>query len=377
MKSLGISICLLSSDSEQAIEQEKGLSLMDLDVEYEIWNRHLYNQGHFNSFSQVINEAVINCRFETVIFINPKVLCLPNDIQMLIEDLESGFAWTSITGFGFWATTKNVFREIGLLDERFLGGEYEDFDFGIRMKLAKLPMLWRFESGRYEQRQSRQIWPRGVAKSTFHEIWIQEGDQFYRNPDISLPRKFPKSPNGFKNPEQSNAKVKANVYKNGWIVSDFLQNHEFLAKHEKKILLVENQIKLTISRYNEHLILSHRVEKETAFFYFVSIIQQNDGASACIDPTVHRLDFRKDTRMFGLNTTLPVVIRVAAGGRIIFETRIAAKERLVVPLRFNQSQITNAFAQKKRRKLQFKPRVFIKSLPVVIGLNQKIIRFFR
>ena len=94
-------------------------------------------------------------------------------------------------------------------------------------------------------------------------------------------------------------------------------------------------------------------------------------------PTVHRLDFRKDTRMFGLNTTLPVVIRVAAGGRIIFETRIAAKERLVIPLRFNQSQITNAFAQKKRGKLQFRPRIFLQSLPVLIGLTQKIIRFFR
>ena len=149
-----------------------------------------------------------------------------------------------LLALGFWATTKNVFREIGLLDERFLGGEYEDFDFGIRMKLAKLSNALairkrgdtssgnRVRFGLVEWRNPRSM------KFGFKKVI-----SFIETPDISLPRKFPKSPNGFKNPEQSNAKVKANVYKNGWIVSDFLQNHEFLAKHEKKILLVENQIK--------------------------------------------------------------------------------------------------------------------------------------
>jgi len=84
-----------------------------------------------------------------MVFINPKTIVSVEDVNIIINDLCSGFAFSSICSFGFWGTTKELFRQIGMMDERFIGGEWEDNDFGLRIKQLDAAVNWRFDWSKY------------------------------------------------------------------------------------------------------------------------------------------------------------------------------------------------------------------------------------
>jgi hypothetical protein len=47
----------------------------------------------------------------------------------MIDKLISGYCFVSVIGTGYCGSTIELFRTIGLFDERYLGSEYEDDDF--------------------------------------------------------------------------------------------------------------------------------------------------------------------------------------------------------------------------------------------------------
>lgn len=136
-----IAICLLADSKERCEEQISKLEGIKYEVEW--WKRYERYQGFYNSFSQIINTATNETESEFIVYINPKAEPNVELINELIDALCSGYCFASIVNFGFWSVTKQLYREIGLLDEKFIGSEYEDVDFSTRMKKHDKAMYWK------------------------------------------------------------------------------------------------------------------------------------------------------------------------------------------------------------------------------------------
>ena len=134
-----------------------------------------------------------------MVFINPKAKVTPSDINRMIDDLCNGFALTCICGFGLWATTKELFRRIGMMDERFIGGEFEDNDLTIRIKKFNAAVSWRYEADKYPFTFLHyRPYLRGLSKTTYRMKWHIVNGLYHRTDCIpgekSLPPKIQNSP---------------------------------------------------------------------------------------------------------------------------------------------------------------------------------------
>ena len=175
-----IAICFVDGNMERTFEQVKQLEGIEEDFIVE-WNyRASKFSGPYSNFSQLVNEAVVETQSEFMVFINPKTNINRSDVNTLIDDLCNGFAWSSICSFGFWATTKELFRRIGMMDERFIGSEYEDNDFAFRMKAANLAINWRFELSQYPWKKPILPQMRGATATLFPTKWYNKDGVYYR-----------------------------------------------------------------------------------------------------------------------------------------------------------------------------------------------------
>ena len=186
-----ISICLNAPIVERAIEQKNMLSGLEAKFEIEWDIRAKRHEGLYSSFSQMINESVYLANSEFIIFINPKANPTQDDIEKIINDLCSGFCLSTIIAFGFWGTTKQLFREIGLLDERFIGGGWEDLDFMNRIKVANKAVRFRYYYEQYLNNDRQNISENKViAHSIYHDKWLNINGKTYVNSDY-VDKKLP------------------------------------------------------------------------------------------------------------------------------------------------------------------------------------------
>jgi hypothetical protein len=175
-----ISICFIGGDLEVTLKQEQDLSDLKNSYIVEFLHRGHKQKSEYLSFSQVVNEFVVESKNEFLFFINPKVFPKPYQIEDLIEKLCSGFCWSSRINFGFWGTTKELFRNIGLLDERFIGGEYEDNDFLIRLREFGKAIYWEYKTEEYKYSQFFTLsGNRGLSQTAYLSKWLEEGDSIY------------------------------------------------------------------------------------------------------------------------------------------------------------------------------------------------------
>ena len=99
----------------------------------------LYFDGAgYTSFSALVNDCVAQAPYETVIIMSDKVLPTVENVKKLLLLLEQGYAFVGLYRLGFFGFKKELLRKIGMFDERFVGGGYEDDDFYIRLKEADL-----------------------------------------------------------------------------------------------------------------------------------------------------------------------------------------------------------------------------------------------
>ena len=168
-----IAICLFSNDISLIKKQVKSLSPLELDFKIEWWFRHKKQPHLYNSFSQMVNEAIEDTDNEFMVFFNPKSNPTPELVKQMINHLCSGIAFTAPISFGGFGATKELFRTIGMFDERFIHSEYEDNDFMLRLNLANLAHYHNFLNKDYDGLQgefsNNTIRPvmRGVTKSIF------------------------------------------------------------------------------------------------------------------------------------------------------------------------------------------------------------------
>lgn len=178
-------ICFVGGDKNKTNEQELLLKPLLEKYNIEFWRRCDRFSGFYASFSQIINEACNETNEEFIFFINPKVYPTSNQIEEMLIDLCSGFCWTSKIAFGFWGTTKELFRNIGLMDERFIGSEWEDNDFICRLKMFNKAIKWQYSLDLYPSLPSPINDLRGSSLTLFKNKWIEIGNCLYLDESMS------------------------------------------------------------------------------------------------------------------------------------------------------------------------------------------------
>lgn len=194
-----VAICFIGGDSWRNQEQIKMLTGLDKYYNIEWSCRSDKIGGDYYSYSQIVNEAVIETTSEFMVFINPKAEISVEDINLIINDLRNGFAYSSIISFGLWGTTKELFRKIGMMDERFIGGGYEDNDFLIRIKQANLAVHWRYRTEKYKHwafntadKPILKTQYTGLTDTIYGMKWYKEESTLYRTEIFLQEKKAPK-----------------------------------------------------------------------------------------------------------------------------------------------------------------------------------------
>lgn len=170
------SVCFMAQDLEIGRRQLESIDQSQLSFEMSPYLSAERNAVLYSSFSQMINEAIDETDYEFMIFINPKTIATAQDLNFIIERLSSGYCFASIFGFGFMGFSKQLIREIGMLDERFTAGEYEDNDFLLRMRLLGKAVWWGQDWNKYEYYQSKCPPARGSSLSFFWKKWRWTGN---------------------------------------------------------------------------------------------------------------------------------------------------------------------------------------------------------
>lgn len=125
------------------------------------------------NFSKIINSCVEQCPTEKVILVCDKVLPKAHQVQKIVNALDLGYAFASVHRFGFYGFKKELFRKIGMLDERFIPGGCEDIDFFLRIKEANLS-VYMVDDCDYSYGPSS--WDNNKARSHFKNKWKECGD---------------------------------------------------------------------------------------------------------------------------------------------------------------------------------------------------------
>ncbi len=98
---------------------------------------HLDGTG-YPSFAKLINDCIVRSPTEIVAICSDKVAPSPDHIRKMLSLLQSGYAFVGLYYFACFAFAKQLIRQIGFFDERFVSGECEDSDFIVRLREADL-----------------------------------------------------------------------------------------------------------------------------------------------------------------------------------------------------------------------------------------------
>lgn len=268
-----VAICFMSADKDIAKEQSGRIDKNKLGFEVEEYFRYERNSFLCQTFSQMINETIDDTESEFMIFINPKTIICTKDIEFIIDKLCSGYCFASLFGLAFFGMTKELVRKIGMLDERFLGGEYEDNDYLIRMKLFGKMVYWGQDWNKYGYYKSKCDPNRGSSMTMFWRKWrfknnvLIGSNESFKNKGISR-----RHSNG-REDISSSWRPFAESYGEGEIwsmIHDCVLTQTSLSEN-----LVESEIKISIDFKDNSFFIEMLCDVETAISYF--LVTKNDG----------------------------------------------------------------------------------------------------
>ena len=141
-------------------------------------NVNYFDGTGYPSFSKLVNACTAAANTEIVIILSDKVLPKAEHVNKVITLLEKGYGFVGLYRFAFFAFKKELFRQIGPMDERFVGGGYEDDDFYIRLKEANIAM---YVTEELEYEKASSSWDQSTTVNHFIAKWIPNHD-----PNIKL-----------------------------------------------------------------------------------------------------------------------------------------------------------------------------------------------
>lgn len=127
-----------------------------------------FDGSNYPSFSKLVNDCTVRCPTEIVIIMSDKVRPKYKDIRKMISLIHEGHGFVGMYRLGFFGFKKELFRKIGMMDERYVGGGYEDDDLYIRLKEANISM---YLSEEVEYFKSRSSWNYALSRPHYLEKW--------------------------------------------------------------------------------------------------------------------------------------------------------------------------------------------------------------
>ena len=156
------SVFIPSSRPLLQIDAAKSLRLMGI-------KSILKNGQGYPSFAQLINHCVVESPTEIVIICNDKARPNKDHIDKTIRLINEGYGFVGLYCFGFFGFKKELFRRVGFLDERYVGGNYEDCDFIRRLNEADVAGYFSYEIPYLEFIPS--AWSKGLSYIHYVEKW--------------------------------------------------------------------------------------------------------------------------------------------------------------------------------------------------------------
>ena len=137
----------------------------------------IWKSGHgYPSFSKLINDCVIESPTEIIIICNDKARPKKEHIEKVLNLLEQGYGFAGLYAWGFFGFKKELFRRIGFMDERYVGGNYEDCDYLRRMMEGGIAMYNTFEIDYIMMGSS---WDISKTKNHYDKKW-EHGDKYLK-----------------------------------------------------------------------------------------------------------------------------------------------------------------------------------------------------
>lgn len=132
----------------------------------------------YPSFSKLVNDCIRKCPTETFIFLGDKARPTQEDINKLLKLLNSGYAFVALFRFACFGFRKQLIRSIGFLDEKYVGGGYEDNDMYLRLREADYP-VYISEEVKYTYQAS--TWSYRMTRPYHNKKWSITVNTIFRN----------------------------------------------------------------------------------------------------------------------------------------------------------------------------------------------------
>lgn len=184
--------CFFANDIEKVIEQEKEVTKLTSKYQIERWYRHDRVEGKYASFSQMVNDAIDDTDSEFMIFCNPKTNFTSNDIETILDKLSNGYCFASIVNFGFFGISKELIRHIGMMDERFINGEWEDNDFAVRLNHFGKAVYNLYDYDKYHTVRTKTSNLTYISQSIFNDKYYIKDDNIYVDKNMFVHKKISK-----------------------------------------------------------------------------------------------------------------------------------------------------------------------------------------
>lgn len=266
--------CFLSSDVNDVVRQENVLTKLTNKYQIERWYRHDRNSGRYVSFSQMINDAIDDTESEFMIFCNPKTHFNEEDVEFIIEKLSNGYCFASVVSFGFFGFSKELIRHIGMLDERFIGGEWEDNDFAVRLNYFGKASWWDYEYGKYENNWSKSGNLKHITSSIFNQKYKVIDNQILINKQFFIHKKISKRYRKFNN-EIYNSWLDRTYNSGNCEISKYLTQYDVQVNDENKKEVV-SEFNLLLNRNNNNYKVS-LISDVNIKLYITVLSDLNDG----------------------------------------------------------------------------------------------------
>lgn len=122
----------------------------------------------YPSFSKLVNTVVNNSKEEIVIFCSHRVRPSISDVEKILSLLSMGYGLVGLYRLALFGLNKELIRRIGMMDEDFIGGCYEDNDFVLRLKEANIAY---YESESVEYHSGNSTWDGSMSGQIFDAKW--------------------------------------------------------------------------------------------------------------------------------------------------------------------------------------------------------------
>ena len=184
MKINEITVCLHCGCNRDIVKAQME-SFSDLDIKVIFNNRIDRYPKAYPSYSQLINHSIATSPSEWIILVNDRTTCTREHNLKIINLLEQGFASVFLYNVGYMAFSKELIRNIGWWDERFLLGGWEDRDWVFRLAQANLA-LYESQEANYDYSWKSPLQEIGSNCRLSEPHWCKKWEQKYNDAIVKM-----------------------------------------------------------------------------------------------------------------------------------------------------------------------------------------------